>query len=103
MACPVIFAPSARRDVENIVQYIAEDSPERAAEYGRFLADSVRRLGEFPLMGRTIRDTDLPGYREIIVRAYRVIYRLRADPERVEIMRFWHSARGTPWLTFGEE
>jgi plasmid stabilization system protein ParE len=34
--------------------------------------------------------------REIIVRSYRVVYRLDDARLLVEVIRFWHAARGTP-------
>ena len=33
--------------------------------------------------------------REIIVRAYRVVYRVSHDKHLVEVIRFWHAGRGT--------
>ncbi|HEV2827315.1 MAG TPA: type II toxin-antitoxin system RelE/ParE family toxin [Pyrinomonadaceae bacterium] len=37
-----------------------------------------------------------PFIREIIVRSYRVVYRLDNVRHLVEVIRFWHAARGTP-------
>jgi plasmid stabilization system protein ParE len=34
--------------------------------------------------------------REIIVRSYRVVYRLDDAHRLVEVIRFWHAARGMP-------
>ena len=34
--------------------------------------------------------------REIVVRSYRVVYRLDDSRHLVEVIRFWHAARGTP-------
>jgi plasmid stabilization system protein ParE len=39
-----------------------------------------------------------PNLREIICRSYRIIYRLRRDNQRIEIVRFWHGARGFPHI-----
>jgi plasmid stabilization system protein ParE len=34
--------------------------------------------------------------REVICRSYRIIYRLRREEQRIDIVRFWHAARGFP-------
>ena len=48
-------------------------------------------------MGRVVPELDDPLIREIIVRrSYRVIYRLNRAEHMVEIIRFWHAARGIP-------
>ena len=47
-------------------------------------------------MGRTVPELDDPSIREIVARSYRVIYRVDHDNHWVEVVRFWHGARGTP-------
>ncbi len=37
-----------------------------------------------------------PELRETIYRSYRIIYQLRMDPPMIQIVRFWHAARGFP-------
>ena len=37
-----------------------------------------------------------PLIREMIVRSYRVVYRVNHDYHFVEVIRFWHSARDVP-------
>jgi plasmid stabilization system protein ParE len=79
-----------------VFDYIARDSPENAARFVRMLMDSTRKLGEFPKLGRILPDFEDPTIRELVVRSYRIIYRLDPDNERAEVVRFWHAARGTP-------
>ena len=38
--------------------------------------------------------------REIIFRNYRIVYRM--TPEQVQVLRFWHAARGTPEISIEE-
>lgn len=102
MACPVVFTFTARDDLQSIIRYIAQDSPVRAGQFAAALEASVLKLGDYPNLGRSIRDAELPECREIIVGSYRVIYRQQSDPECVVVLRFWHSARGTPWVTFSD-
>ena len=44
--------------------------------FGQFLVSSAKRLADFPEMGRMVPEFDDPSIREIIVRSYRVIWRL---------------------------
>jgi toxin ParE1/3/4 len=92
----VALTPSARRDLRAIVRYISLDSPERGMAFGQFLISSTKRLADFPEMGRTVPELNDPSMREVIARSYRIIYRVDHDGCRVDVLRFWHGARGTP-------
>ncbi len=96
MGYQVAFSSSARRDLRDIVRYIAMDSPERAVRFGQFLVGNTKRLADFPEMGRVVPEFDDPAIREIIVRSYRVIHRVDHGDCRIDVARFWHGARGTP-------
>lgn len=96
MGYQVALSPSARRDLRDIVRYISLDSPERAIRFGQFLISNTKRLADFPEMGRVVPEFDDASIREIIVRSYRVIYRVSRGECRVDVARFWHGARGTP-------
>lgn len=96
MGYQVALSPSARRDLREIVRYISFDSPERAVAFGQFLVSNVKRLAEFPELGRCVPELADPSYREIVVRSYRVIYQLDHADCRIDVIRFWHGARGNP-------
>lgn len=96
MGYQVALSPTARHDLQDIVRYISVDAPERAVAFGQFLLTQAKRLGSFPQMGRMVPEIGEPKIREIVVRSYRVIYRIDDSDCRVEIVRFWHGARGTP-------
>lgn len=96
MGHPVTFAPSARRDLRDIVRYISVDSPERAVHFGQLLISSTRQLADSPLLGRVVPEFDDPSIREIVVRPYRVIYQVKLPDRHVSVIRFWHSARSRP-------
>ena len=98
MGYQVALSPTARRDLRDIVRYISLDSPERAVGFGQFLVSSTKRLADFPEMGRVVPEFGDPLIREIIVRSYRVIYRLDHGDRRVDVARFWHGARGSPGI-----
>jgi plasmid stabilization system protein ParE len=93
----VVLSSSARDDLRNIVRYISIDAPDRAVRFGRFLISRTRILSRFPELGRVVPEFDDPSIPEIIVRrSYRVVYRLNHSQHLVEIIRFWHAARGVP-------
>ncbi|MDP9292336.1 MAG: type II toxin-antitoxin system RelE/ParE family toxin [Verrucomicrobiota bacterium] len=96
MGYQVALSPSARRDLRDIVRYISLDSSDRAVTFGQFLVSHTKRLAEFPELGRVVPEFDISNLREIVVRSYRVIYRVDHLVRRVDIIRFWHGARGTP-------
>jgi toxin ParE1/3/4 len=92
----VVLSPTARTDLRSIVRYISYDSPDRAQRFGSFLIARAKELALFPRRGREVPELADPLIREIIVRSYRLIYRLDDARQRVEIVRFWHAARGAP-------
>ena len=92
----VVLSPSARADLRDIVRYISFDAPDRALEFGLFLVSRTRLLAHSPQLGRIVPEFEDPFIREIVVRSYRVVYRLDDSRCLVEVIRFWHAARGTP-------
>ena len=99
MGYQVALSSSARRDLRDIVRYISLDSANRAVSFGQFLIDNTKRLADFPEMGRIVPEFDHPDIREIVVRSYRVIYRVDHAGRRVDVARFWHGARGNPEIS----
>ncbi|MGA9779261.1 MAG: type II toxin-antitoxin system RelE/ParE family toxin [Verrucomicrobiia bacterium] len=96
MGWKIIIAPSAQSDLADIVRYIARHNPDAAARLGYELITRVENLTNFPEIGRTVPEFKQPNLREVICRSYRIIYRLRRDEQRIDIVRFWHAARGFP-------
>lgn len=94
----VVLSSSARSDLRDIVRYISFDAPDKAVEFGRFLVSRTKILAQFPELGRVVPEFGDPEIRELIIRAYRVVYRVNRDSNLVEVIRFWHAARGTPGL-----
>ena len=101
MGYQVALSPSARGDLRDIVRYISLDSPERAVRFGQFLISNTKRLADFPELGRVVPEFDDASIREIVVRSYRVIYRVSHAEQRVDVARFRHGARGIPEIGVG--
>jgi toxin ParE1/3/4 len=91
----VIFAPRAERDLQSITFRIARFSSADIAErFGNRLIDRAVTLATLPERGRIVPELGQPDIREIIFKSYRIVYRIRGTC--VEVIRFWHAARGTP-------
>ena len=98
MGWQVIIAPSARADLADIVRYIAQHNSDAAARLGYELITRAESLAQFPEIGRVVGEFHQPDLREIICRSYRIIYRLKRDSQQIQIVRFWHGARGFPHI-----
>jgi len=90
----LIWSPQALRDLEAIRDYIAVDSPRYAALVVERIVVGVERLRDFPESGRVVPERNSPAIREVIVRPYRVVYRLRAGV--VEIATVFRASRMLP-------
>jgi plasmid stabilization system protein ParE len=88
MGRKVILSPRAIEDLEGIVRYIAQDSPDRACTFGEALVARTKLLADFPESGRIVPEYRDPAAREIMHGSYRIIYRLSPDGAAVEVSRF---------------
>ena len=66
--------------------------------FGYQLISETDRLQAFPRLGRVVREYGNESLREIILRPYRIVYRVNHERKVCEIARVWHSARGSPLL-----
>lgn len=90
------WSPQAIRDLEGIRAYIALDSPVYAdAMVRRFMA-AVEHLKTFPEAGRMVPERNDPQIREVILKAYRIVYRRRH--ESIEIATVFRASRMFPDL-----
>ena len=96
MAYKLTWSPVARDDLRDLVRFIAQDHPQRAATFGLEVIRRAEIVQEFPEMGRIVPERRDPCIREIIVRPYRIIYRVSHDRRLIEFVRVWHAARGEP-------
>jgi toxin ParE1/3/4 len=98
MAYKLIWSPASRDDLHDIVAFISRDSRQRAETFGYRLIAETDKLQNFSEIGRVVPEYRDPTIREIIVRSYRIVYRVDHERKLVEIARAWHAARGTPEL-----
>ena len=77
--------PTASRDIESIMDYLAEDSNLEMAEgFLQRIDAKFKLLSQFPQIGRK-RDELYPGLRTISLDNYLIFYRL--VPKGVEVVR----------------
>ena len=103
MGWKVIIAPSAESDLRDIVSYVARHNADAAVRLGNSLIVRAEFLANFPELGRVVPEFSRPELRELIHRSYRIIYRLQPPQSSIEIVRFWHAARGFPQIPREEE
>ena len=87
----VVWSPEALRDLEAIRDYIARDSAAYADLVVRRIVAAVERLRMFPESGRVVPERTDPSIREVIVRPYRVVYRLHDST--VQIVTVFRASR----------
>ena len=92
----IVWSPQALKDLESIRDYIAQDSVRYADLVVARIVSSVERLRSFPESGRVVPELNRPEIREVIVRPYRVVYRIR--PSAVEIATVFRASRLLPGL-----
>ena len=85
------WSPKSLMEIEEIFEYIAEDSREYASVFVRKLIEATTSIAEFPLIGRVVPEFKDPIIRERIYKNYRIIYRFNNN--KVEIVTIFHNAR----------
>ena len=85
------WSPTAENDLNEIIDYIAQDSLEYALSLYEEVREKVGTLSNFPKMGRRVPELEDPSIRELILRNYRLIYRIFG--EKVQIIRIIHGSR----------
>jgi toxin ParE1/3/4 len=89
----VIWSASAVRQLQEVVDYLQDESAARAVTIRRRILATVGLIGQMPDSGRTGR---IDGTREAVVprSPYIVVYQV--STETVEVLGVWHAAREWP-------
>ena len=85
----VIVSDDAEADIEDIADYIAQDSPRNARKYATSLRRKIRSLGRFPRI-HPLRNDVLPGMRVAVHGNYLILYAVGA--KAVDVVRVVHGA-----------
>lgn len=87
----IIWTKSAVVNLENIKNYISQDSTYYAIEFTEKIIGAVEKLNAFPRLGREVPEIRKENIREIIYGNYRILYRV--DIEVLYIIAIIHAAR----------
>ena len=81
----------ALADLDRVAATIAMDKSMEATDFGTSISDSVSRLQDFPLLGRTGAYQDT---RELVAhKSCLVTYRVRSD--EAQVLQVWQLQRGS--------
>jgi toxin ParE1/3/4 len=86
----VVWTARAEQRLAELHAYIAQNSSKVADQIRLRLLVTSRRLATLPYSGRKVEEYNRPDIRELHVRPYRMIYRIRADRERVDVLVVRH-------------
>ena len=87
----VVWAESGRDALDEVIAYIAEDSPQAAVHVLDAALAAAASLATLSARGRIVPELNDPDIREIFVFRYRLMYRV--EDERVVVAAFLHGAR----------
>jgi len=90
------WSPRSVDDLEAIRGFIARDSSQYADLVIHRIVAAADRLTQFPEIGRIVPEVGEPRLRELIVRPFRVVYRIR--PDLVEVVTVFRSSRQLPQI-----
>ncbi|WP_442944750.1 type II toxin-antitoxin system RelE/ParE family toxin [Nostoc sp.] len=74
-------------DLEIIIRYIAQDNPEAARKIGQRLLEKTKELSQFPFKRQKVSEFDDANIRQLILKPYRIIYRIEEEKKQVSITR----------------
>lgn len=90
----VLWMEAAIRDLEQIVDFIAEEAPLAAQRFFDEVVERSQALDSVPRRGRVVPELarfEITTYREIILKPYRLMYRI--DGRRVSVVGFFDGRR----------
>jgi addiction module RelE/StbE family toxin len=73
----VIWSKESLNRLIEIEEFIAEDNPSRAVEFTDFLISQSSLIEKNPRIGRIVPEISDPDIRELIIKKYRLVYRIR--------------------------
>jgi len=88
----IILAESAYADLEDIENYISEDSPLMARRFINKIFDRIDQLYKYPLSGKFVPEIPDRSIRELLLNKYRIIYQV-VDEKNITIIRIVHGSR----------
>jgi toxin ParE1/3/4 len=88
----IFITESAYADLEDIENYISQDSPAIARKFINRIFDKIDQLYRYPMSGKSVPEIVNPSIRELLLNKYRIIYQL-TDSSQINILRIVHGSR----------
>lgn len=90
----LVWTDRALRDLQAIDAYISADNPDVAARWIGKLLSRAERAAQAPLAGRVVPEKGRADVREVFVRTYRIVYRIREA--RIDVLTVFEGRRLFP-------
>ena len=94
MAMRIVWTETAALDLKEIVLYIAQDNRDAAVKLAGKVFQHIERAAQMPESNRMVPEKEDESIREVILKPYRIIYRIHADQATITVLRIWHGFRG---------
>lgn len=88
----IIWAERSSADIEAIVRYVRRRDRRAAARIGEGIYARVQVLLEYPETGSLLRECPGSGWRKLMFRRWKIIYRI--DGPVIVVARVWPAAMG---------
>lgn len=88
----IVITESAYADLEDIENYISQDSPAIARNFINRIFDKIDYLYQFPSFGKPVPEIGNKSIRELLLNKYRIIYQI-VDERNISIIRIIHGSR----------
>ena len=86
----IYWSLSSQQDLENIAEYISQDSPFYAVDFVEKIIQAVDKLMDYPQLGREVPEFKQGKIRELIFHNYRIVYKL--DEDAIYIITVCHGS-----------
>ena len=87
----IVITETAFADLEDIENYISQDSPVIARRFITRIFDKIDQLSEYPQSGKPVPEFNDNTIRELLLNKYRIIYQFNNG--QINILRIIHGAR----------
>ena len=91
----LLWTLQARADLAAISAFISQDSPHYASVIIARLIAATDRLVPFPESGRTVPEFENPLIREVVLKPYRIVYRL-VGVDEIHVLTVHHASQRFP-------
>lgn len=82
----------ALAEFESLLDYSWSHFPESSERFGNDLLDHLELLRKFPYLGIPVPEH--PNIRELVHTPILIYYKVRRNPDRIEILHFWNALKG---------